>query len=436
VSTSELRPKTIRPDLPSIYFVVESPLSERDTLRFGLRTLRDSGFQVHVWDVSHLYLPKSNMQFISEPTDFTAIGFQELNSFFAACRNLCQGDVVITLSGVYRGQLSTHRRLLAAISKSPALFCSVSATHIPDFKNPDLKMKSVTTILLRFKILVHRCLLSSSWNRAMYRSWIRIRYGIRPLDAIWAGTTTFPIDDALISKRTAVRFIHSFDYDLIAPEFPNVNSTQGGAVLLDTMGPLHPDFETLNESLQGQNAAYYFRALRTWLDRAEAEIGAKLTIAAHPRAAPGTLEEHYGHRRILYGKTASAVARSQLVILTSATTSAGMAVAMSKPIVGIRIPGAGYSIHSQLEELAGILKFRLLHADESLAPLVAAEISETAYSAYMSNYVKHDGTPDRPFWENVAEDLMHIEDCLKELPARAEKYKDASPPNSVQQARP
>lgn len=391
----------------SIYFIVESPLSERDTQRYGLRTLQAHGFQVHVWDVSHLYLPKSNMQFISEPPDFTSIRFQDFNSLYAACRNLCQGDVVITLSGVYRGQLNTHRGLLAAISKSPALFCSVSATHIPTYKGPNLKVTSVTTALLRFKILVHRCLPSWSSTRALYRSWIGIRHGIRPLDAIWVGTTKTPIDATLVSKQTRVQFIHSFDYDLIAAEISHAHRSTGRAVLIDTMGPFHPDFETLGISRQGLDVVEYFRALRAWLEKVEAELGSSVVIAAHPRAAPGSLEPHYGFREIVYGQTAHAVARSHLVIVTSATTAASMAVAMKKPIIGIRLPGAGDVVLSELEELSGILRFVLLDHMDPLGRSMNTEKNTSAYDDYMRNFVKLAGTPDGPFWDNVSQDLIN-----------------------------
>jgi hypothetical protein len=395
----------------SVYWIVESPLSERDAQRFGIRTLRNSGFDVNVWDVSQIYLPHSNLQTVQTPADIQPVKFSDSASVQRACTKLVESDLVISLCGTQIGQLSSHGDLLSSLSQSRAALGTVSATHIPRVPRVDSGQDqwfSRQRLLERFIEFPRRFIYRHSLLTRMYQRWMYKRRKLRPLDMVWCGTNIESVHPLLLSAKTTTRFIHSLDYDLVLTFRESLETSNIGPVLIDSMGPLHPDYASLQESTDGLSEIEYFQELRSFLDAFERVTKSRVQIAAHPRAMRGLLEERYGGRTIHYGQTIRLVALADVVVLTLASTAVGAAVAFAKPIIGVELASVDVPNQVRMKALASLLGFPLYTADFDFMSVPDLAFDRSAYAHYMTSYVKRPGTPELQFWEAVAIDAREI----------------------------
>jgi hypothetical protein len=164
-----------------------------------------------------------------------------------------------------------------------------------------------------------------------FQSRMRIRGNIRPLDHIWAGTRVSGKASFFLSPSTTVTYIHTLDYDLALTARGSNRTSAPQVVLIDSMGPLHPDYLLLGGS--GISIQDYSEILCRGLDQIEKKLGTKVVIAAHPRANEGVMEPWYGGRTLIYGKTTELIADATAVIVANGSTSIGMAAVFQRPLV-------------------------------------------------------------------------------------------------------
>jgi len=199
--------------------------------------------------------------------------------------------------------------------------------------------------------------------------------------------------------------IHALDYDRIQPVLRDLDSGSLGLVLIDSMGPLHPDYSTLDEIVPGLSSEAYFASLRTALDDIEEASGLKVTVAAHPRAIPGQLEAAYGDRPIVYQDTPQCVARARAVLLTSPSTALSFVTFMRKPALVITSHHFDPYLQVALPRLAQMLSLPSWNTEDPPGEWREPTIDGDAYAAYVHHYVKRPGTTQQPFWNVVGNDL-------------------------------
>jgi len=171
------------------------------------------------------------------------------------------------------------------------------------------------------------------------------------------------------------------------------------------MGFHHRDAITFGVDLSKHNEEEYFSAVRMALDEFEAFSGLTVEIAAHPGAAPRSLDRFYGGRRVRHDETAEAIAQSQVVLVMNATTAAGLAVALNRPMMVLQSNTFQVEVLEQTKKLASLLKLPLIDLDKKGRDWTIPEIDEKAYESYFHQYVKRPGTPELPFWEVVANSI-------------------------------
>lgn len=393
-----------------VVVVVESPLSRRDAARFGLTELAGRGVDVVVWDVSGMFLPRSREQWIDRADGVTVLPISHTTELSQAASSLEASDVVITYVGTGDGQLRSHCELLRTLSQSPARVFTVSAGRVVA---PDLgvvgesapRPGGVSTEGPSVRATVRDWMTRGRVRRHALQAWIRFRWGIRPLDGVLLGTTALVVNPLLIGPATRLTWIHSFDYDLVLRELPIPEDERSRTILIDTMGPLHPDYRTFGLNPWTIEAQDYFAIVCGRLDQIESAMGSRVEVAAHPRAQPGSLDRLYGGRTVHYGRTAWAIGRARLVILTNTSTAVGMAVAMGRPalmIDGDFIPAA---IREANRRLATSLGLEVITPDGRVLSWNDVRVEDAKYAWYMAEYVKRPGTPELPFWTVAADAL-------------------------------
>lgn len=393
-----------------VILVVESPFSRRDEVRFGIRELRASGLEVAVWEVSPLCLPRSEQQWIEAPDGLLIKRFDSWDDLALEARTLTTSDFVISICGTYVGQLISHARLLAILSSSAAGFGTIWAgvpywsTQIEDPPARNLTIRTRAAIRSSLSALLAR----GFQNRTIATTlrWILRRFfRIHPLDAAWVGTSADGIHPLLVSRSTQVTRVHSLDYDQIlavyaAEQEPVVRQI---AVLIENLGPFHPDGTTLDLEID-VGPTEFFPIINSALDVIESTTGLSIEIAAHPRSSPGLMEAWYPGRRIRYGETAKAISECELVIIYHESTAVGLAVALGKPIVMCTSSRIG----SQAPNLVALLGIGILDADSEGPWTGNLAINEQQYADFMARFVKAPGTQQVPFWTVVARAIREL----------------------------
>ena len=385
-----------------VVFIVESPFSQRDRERFGISHFEARGFIPEVWNVGPLTLPGAQNQVTTRATRLKVRNIFDWAELRLLIESLDDGDSVISVVGVQRGQMKRCRGVHRALRRGSFCYATFLATPTilwdGGVKLPPLK---------RIKHYIFSWSLSSS---KLPRKLLALRRSIcrlRCLDYAWVATDVEDLDPIWIDGNTKIVFIHSLDYDFVIEAGVASDFGEGPPILVDDMGPDHPDFVALEETRVGPlNSREYFRRLCLALDALEQRVGEEIEIAAHPRAGPGSLESKYGNRRVHYGDTFAQIQRASLVLLTGASTATGMAVALNKPLIMVWAEGIHVSERTRNDELVSRLTLPVWKSNQFQGRQDWESIDKYRYALHMESFVKRQGTVDLPFWTVVAKCLQ------------------------------
>lgn len=378
----------MNPETPRrVALVVESPFSARDEQRFGFRQLTDAGLAVEVWDIGALTLPNAREQWI-EPSGLERV--HRLDNW-PAVEKLAMGmstsDAVVLISGVYGRLDELHAPLLDCVLRSSALVGAIVGGTIPPVRGLAVLRGQVLSVVIS-ALSLRRTSVTPP----------------RPLDFVWAGTTSKAIARPLIGSTTTVRLLHALDYDRIL-DLPDAPDPHGDFVLLlDAMGPLHPDYVTLGLDNPWTIEAY--RDLMQAACNAVEDVGLPVVVAAHPRARPGSLVELYPGREVRHGETPQLMQRCTYVLTLEGSTSLGIAAHLKKPVLFVEDP----AVPRATRVLATAFR-RALHAPTARIRSGPErwnqpEIDERAFRSYVRKYLKEPETPEARFWDVVAADIQ------------------------------
>ena len=393
------------PSTTRVVYVVESPFTPRDAQRFGLASMEAAGFAVVVWEVAPIFLPRSETGDAERAQGVEIHRMAAISDLLEAVRHLRDTDLVMLLCGTQRRQLRRHRALHAALGPTPARLATAVAGQIPALTPARLRWCTTRAEARSHMWRLRQAAVEAPPVTALVRKWNSLRHRIRPLDFAWVGTTSTSLEPTLLARRTCIRPIHAFDYDLVLALEPGLDPSAWGVVLLDSMGPLHPDYTSLGLEANRPTNDNYFGVIRAFLDGFERATGSRVRIAAHPRAAPGSLEPWYGGRTIVYGNTVRCIAQSTLVILPNNSTAANLVVALNKPCLFLTSTNFDPILEPYVRNLSVLLNAPVQDAGLPVSAAFDTSVDQIAYGRFMADFVKRPGTPMSPFWDVVGQDI-------------------------------
>ncbi len=398
-----------------VVYVVESPLSARDHDRFGISVLAEAGFDVEVWEVQALFLPRAQEPAAVHFADCRVRSFTSLEVLVASSRALREDVLVILVCAVYLGELPRHLPLIRALMQGRSHLAAVAAGQRPPVPRQPMAAGGSVARVRRLRgrlsngdvsIRSAASIMKSRLKARFFRSLARRHIGgFRELAWIWAGTDIDSVDPLFVGPHTRIRFIHTFDFDRILRAQTAPKDLRASIVYLDALGPLHPDFKALDISVE-ISSHVWFGFVNRALDEFAAASGLEVIIAAHPRAQPGSLDTVYSGKRVVHGQTESLIHSAKCVVISDPTTSIGMAAWHGRPITVVKC-GRLFDTHQlELEQYADLLALEVLEPGRIPVDWSPPAVKASAYERFLRAYVKRPGTPTSTFWEVVVTDIL------------------------------
>lgn len=368
-----------------VILVVESPFSQRDRARFGIDDLLSTERGIEVWDVCDLTLPASRRQWFEEPADIAIRRLTQWTQLEELAAGLTASDAVILICGVSGTLNPRYEPLLAPVLRSAAVVGAIAVGAIPPVRGAARARQAVTRGVVR----------ALSATRRTFRV-------PRGLDFVWAGTSCAAVARQLRTRDTRCRHVHALDYDLVLDLEPRP-SRAGFILFLDAMGPQHPDYASLGMA-NPWTPGCYESTVEDLLSGLDAR-GADIRVAAHPRAAPGSLDVLYPGREIVHGQTARLMAECSCIVTVEGSTSLGMAAVMGTPVLFVGTECLPPYVRDMAERFRGELRAPVVDASSISGATLPPPVDGQAYERYVHRYVKRPDSPEVHFWAAVARDL-------------------------------
>jgi len=377
----------------TIIFLIPTPLTQRDFNRYGVKRLQNRGFEIWFLDFTELLNPEIVARDLVRPFPYKQTVTIKSSADFERFFDERSGDdlIIIDLSG----KTITCPFMDKYIREKKIAYAVFCANSIP-----------------RTKYLTQGFPLISKefWHRVIgvLKRKIFDRVGTVVPQWIFAGGKCDQKSLPIINGKTKIIWAHALDYDLYLDYEQNrkeILVTRPYAVFLDECFPFHPDF-----SLRGCRRMpfkwpeEYYSELNDFFSVLEAKLKMPVVIAAHPRTPEGTPDMFRG-RQVFQGKTIDLVAHADGV-LCHGSTSINFAVLYKKPIIFL-MPGKikrdyyGYLIASFAAQFGKIpLEVDSLQSVNFEKELI---VDERRYADYRENYIKRSETPEKFFWDIVAD---------------------------------
>jgi hypothetical protein len=383
-----------------IVFLGQTRVDQRDHDRFGVAILGRRGHRVRFWSFAKVFTPAlfedDNLE---EPTgDTPTTYFENLEEACRAAGSLSPDAVLILCMGAD----PSLEGFFQAVAASGAAVMVLLINMLPDEADaPEVLGLADRMCLLRAKVRRITPKTLSQWFASRENT---RRQALPPARfLVVGGAKGMHVPHPLVIPGTEVIKAHALDYDLFLEETcRGPRPSTPTAVFLDDAVINNPLF-----LIHGSNRIsldHYLATLRRLFDCVEERYGLEVVVAAHPRVDYSQMPGCFGRRRVAYKKTLELTRSAQLVI-SQCSTSINFAVLCRKPILIIATADILRRYAPLVLTTAAVLKVPFIRAEQgNLRRLPATlEINEAAYQDYQHRYIKQADSPDKPFWEIVAD---------------------------------
>lgn len=399
-------------DRPYIVFLTEIPFSVRDVERFGVVTLQQQGIDLTVLEINRLTGIRSHASRSRSVTALEGVTFREVvdqAAWRAELPTLTEAAAIICGFGagyVFPQTLDVYR--LISASQTPYILLMSNYLPITSGPAPGLGTRLKRLFRRKSRLDIMKSLMARLPIAAL---------GLRPADFVIYGGTKSVIPRRLITSQTKPIHAHAMDYDLrLRHGDPKVLKDRQ-AVFIDQGFGFHPDAKLQGIDDVVDKDAYY-PALRRFFDRVEAELDVQVVISAHPRVNYDDIPGIFGPRTLSYGRTTELV-RDSVLVISAYSSALGLAILYGKPILlhASRDLIENPYLEGFIEGFANRLGLSPQMIDQPPDGTLAAAcaIDEDKRRAYVAEYMKWPGSPEKYYWDIVI-------DCLREygaLPAES-----------------
>lgn len=394
--------------IKKIIFVSYCPFDLRDYQRFGIETIKQNGFEVESWDLSYVYNSNKIKSPASTVFDKHSIFFHQKDIIRQI--NALQNDCFIISMLPYSLQTFPIYRVIARKKiKHAVVIANTMPLYDYNAQRDYLIVKIVKKIANFNMIKLTRKINQLKPHKIIGSLFSKINWrimGLSPASLILASgekslwCLNYPVD-----TKSEVLWIHQFDYDLYLRERNNDHKGDNNiAVFLDEYVPFHRDYAYMDIPPFCE-AEQYYPFLRKFFDLVESQLKIKIVIAAHPRSTYELHGDVFGGRPIIKDETASLVHKAKFVI-AHASTSINYAILFRKPIIFTVTKCLSQSLEGKwISTLAYLLGKNVINLSDELKVNLEKELTfnETVYRKFINDYIKREGSPEKPFWQIFAD---------------------------------
>jgi len=384
-----------------IILLVESPFDARDYKRFGIELLKRNGFVVEVWDLSRVLRPKvysdGTLPKIHECGELTA--FSEKKEAFHMISKLGNSDFVINLGSYGMNTLWVYK----ALTKTNVQYAVQMSAMLPLLGPGETKIAGYWKKLKKIfpPSLKHIC------NVFFLRISPKC-FRIKPAKYILAGGEKCFVYHYPVDRKNFTETIwgHAMDYDLYLEEHSRSfsESEEDIVVFLDEYLPLHPDrlYDGVKDLLSPEE---YYTMLDSFFSRMENELKLEVVIAASPRSDYENHPNYLRGRRCVKGKTPELVRKSRFV-LAHDSSSLTFANLFQKPVMFLTSKKISRT-SPRIKQLANWFGKEPIFMDEAsdIDWDFEMTVDKGRYDDYRQMFIKTDFSPEKPFWQIVADRL-------------------------------
>lgn len=382
--------------IKEICFFVQTPFTQRDYKRYGVETLRRRGFKVSVMDMTGLINPKYLEKYSPpDPSDYKNIIIAQTRRTVTDYLDNNKDLLVIDLVGLKKESIFIYH-ILRQKRVQYSTFCLNNNPYPPQKSYSYFSLKGIKKAI----------------NRAINKMMVFIleRLIISNPKYVLTGGRIIQKKLPRPTKRTKLILAHALDYDLYLDYLSRHPSVNIGnyCVFLDEYFPFHPDFLVSGTKSYSFDPELYYKGLDKIFSTIEKNIGIKVVIAANPRSRYDLHPDYFKGRQVEYGRTIELVANSKMV-LTHCSTSVNFAIMFNKPIIFITSDQINSTEYGEyVANYAKQFKKSPINIDREVTQNVPLEtkVDQNAYKEYFVNYIKEPGTPEKPFWDIVADNII------------------------------
>ena len=388
-----------------IIYVLETPPSKRDYDRYGINYSKAIGNVTEIWEISKIIFSKRYKNLDTGTSSSKAI--KSIIQFRTHILELQDNDVVIFIGCVFRPVSFLH---LFALLQLRSIKCKTSAvliSNLPTTTDKAPQKSSIIQVMKKLKNYKQYFLVLFFKILIINRSKFQNILNLKPLDLLWTSSKFVDVPTLFLNQDTVIRTLHAFDYDEILREIENVITHNDKYVLVDSMGPLHPDYKLSNYTNIPTIEMWKEKICKA-LDNFEAVTQSKVIIAAHPRAERQIISHLYSGREVVSNQTCSLIRGAKAVIIPEGSTAVSFAVFFEKPIYLFDSIIFDPKVRNLVFEMSDLLDIPILNIDSDFLVTPIPEINNLKYNSYINKYLKSKNTQNDFFWNIVFRDLQLI----------------------------
>lgn len=391
-----------------LVYLLAEPLTNRDFVRFGVERLSGIFQEVEIWELSAILSTSGNNPIYDHPHEISKI--QSTDELKSKLGTLTSVDELICI-GIFTNMHTLRQlRVRSLVSKSLGKISVVSFACLPLIDNSNFEYGKITKFeklcrkVSKHRIegfLVRKFLSIAHTLTQKYPDIIRLR----TINRIWYSTVFNEIPSVFIGEQTFLRAVHHLDYDLTISERKRFSSAGEHVVLIDSMGPAHPDYESGFYMDVPDFEDWRAEVLKA-LELIEGHVNSKIQIAGHPSSSQALSTETYGGRISILGQTCTMVLNSSLIVILEGSTAVNFAVVFRRPILFVDSPIFEPRLRNLNYELSRQLQMPILRLDLPCSDFSIPKVDENLYREYQERYIKLPNTPETDFWSTVALDYL------------------------------
>ncbi|MFA5316231.1 MAG: hypothetical protein WC369_02270 [Dehalococcoidales bacterium] len=396
--------------LKEICFFIQTPLTKRDYERFGVEILRSRGFKVTFLDLTGMLNPDYvNNYKPPDPSDYERV--VPINKLLDLSKYLKENDICMGVDLICSGENGILISMYTELNKYDVKYASIQVNSTPDSPGcgVNVKRSCFGEKIKRARECLKHPIKNVKEIRKRRRLSSYVKDAQRPVMIIKGGTAkTFRFPEA--AKDTRLIYAHTFDYDLYLRRRLHGSGAvakNSHFVFLDEYNPFHPDMLLSENEGFTLDPDIYYGKLGRFFSRIEEETGLPVKIAAHPRSRYDLHPDYFQGRDVILGSTIELVFDAKAV-LAHASTSINFAVLYGKPIIFLTSNEINKTNYARsIENMSRQFNKRPINVDENMNIHLDDELrmDEGAYKEYYESYIKAPGTPEKPLWEIVADNI-------------------------------